>query len=664
MIRHTIRLAFTLLLGLALRPAAASAQALDELSLADLMKLDSGQVYGAAERMQPVTEAPASVSFVTAAEIARFGYRTLADVLRAVRGMYVSDDRNFSLVGMRGFSKPGDYNTRILLLINGHRVNDNVFGQAEIGAEFGLDAAMFERVEIIRGPASSLYGDSAFFAVVNVITRSGASLNGGSVTAEAGTLGTRIVRANVGHRENGIDFAGSATYESSDGVNRLYFPAFDSPDTNNGFAEGLDGEGIRQAYSRISFKDLTVTAAYGSRRRAVPTASFKTIFNFQDNPEQTTDRHTLLDAEYFRLVGSTRVTLRAAYDRFSYGGTYPFADPDGGPPQISMNFVVGSRWSAAAGVTRTFAGRQTVRAGVEFIDNLRQDQWGYQDTRNLVLDLQRSSKQYALYAQDEIRLKKWLLVNAGLRFDDYYDFARVSPRGALIFIPSPSQSVKYLYGNAFRAPTAYEGNSFYFGDRARQLRPETIDTHEMVWERYTNDWLRTSVSAYWYNADKLITSIDDDTAFLGVSFENQGEVRAKGVEFEAQMRLKGGAQAWANYGLQSARNRDTREELPNSPRHIAKLRVSVPGPGTGSYLSVEGWVVSSRGTVAKSRVGAAKVVNVSLLQPLGETFAVFATVRNLFDANYEDPASSQHRQDAIMQNPRTARIGLTVKLWE
>ncbi len=70
----------------------------------------------------------------------------------SVRGMYVTDDRNFSYVGIRGFGKPGDYNSRILLLINGHRVNDNIFGQAEIGPEFGLDPAMFDRVEIIRGP--------------------------------------------------------------------------------------------------------------------------------------------------------------------------------------------------------------------------------------------------------------------------------------------------------------------------------------------------------------------------------------------------------------------------------------------------------------------------------------------------------------------------------
>ena len=107
----------------------AGAQSLSELSLEDLMRLDAGRVFGASERSQPVTEAPASVSFITAEDIARYGYRSLADILHGVRGLYVSDDRNFSFLGARGFGKPGDYNSRILLLVNGHRVNDNVFGQ-------------------------------------------------------------------------------------------------------------------------------------------------------------------------------------------------------------------------------------------------------------------------------------------------------------------------------------------------------------------------------------------------------------------------------------------------------------------------------------------------------------------------------------------------------
>ena len=81
-------------------PVAAASQSLTDLSLEDLMQIDAGQVFGASERLQPAIEAPASVSFITAQEISRYGYRTLADVLRSVRGMYVTNDRNFSFIGV------------------------------------------------------------------------------------------------------------------------------------------------------------------------------------------------------------------------------------------------------------------------------------------------------------------------------------------------------------------------------------------------------------------------------------------------------------------------------------------------------------------------------------------------------------------------------------
>ena len=245
--------------------------------------------------------------------------------------MYVTDDRNFSLVGTRGFAKPGDYNSRILLLVNGHRVNDNVFGQAEIGAEFGLDPAMFERVEIIRGPASSLYGDSAFFAVVNVITRTGASLGGGAVTVETGTLGTRLLRASAGHRfDSGLDVALSGTCEHSDGVQRCTIRVrLAGHQQRRGRGTRRRG---RQAGLRTAFLgDITLTGAYGTRGRDVPTASFGTLFNEQISREQTTDRHTLFDAEYGRTFNGTRLTLRGSFDRFSYDGTYPFDDGSPSP---------------------------------------------------------------------------------------------------------------------------------------------------------------------------------------------------------------------------------------------------------------------------------------------------------------------------------------------
>ena len=142
------------------------------------------------------------------------------------------------------------------------------------------------------------------------------------------------------------------------------------------------------------------------------------------------------------------------------------------------------------------------------------------------LDTDRSSLQQAVYLQHEIKLTRAVIINAGLRYDRYERFQRVTPRAALIVMPSATQSFKYLFGSAFRAPNENELNVLYFGERVLSLRPEAIDTHEIVWERYFNSRVRTSASAYWYKADRLITNSLDDSTLLGVTFVNQGQVRA------------------------------------------------------------------------------------------------------------------------------------------
>ena len=73
-------------------------------------------------------------------------------MLRSVRGFYTTYDRNYSYVGIRGFARPGDYNTRVLLLVDGHRLNDGIYDMAPIGTDFPIDVSLIERVEVIRGP--------------------------------------------------------------------------------------------------------------------------------------------------------------------------------------------------------------------------------------------------------------------------------------------------------------------------------------------------------------------------------------------------------------------------------------------------------------------------------------------------------------------------------
>ena len=118
-------------------------------SMENLVKMKVDSVYGATKFLQKAEDAATSITVVSGEEIQKHGYRTLADVLRSVRGFYVINDRNYSYVGVRGLSLPGDYNARILFLLDGHRVNDNIFDGAYVGTEFPVDIDLIERIEII-----------------------------------------------------------------------------------------------------------------------------------------------------------------------------------------------------------------------------------------------------------------------------------------------------------------------------------------------------------------------------------------------------------------------------------------------------------------------------------------------------------------------------------
>jgi outer membrane receptor for ferrienterochelin and colicins len=270
------------------------------MSLEELAKV---KVFSASRHVEDAQTAPSAVTVITAEEIHRYGWRTLAEILNSVRGFYTSYDRNYSYLGAEGFSRPGNYNSRILLFVDGHRLNENVYDSAFIGTEFPLDLDLIDHIEIIRGPSSSLYGTNALFGVINVITR--AARNAGEtylleLSGDASSFESRTGRVTGRFQQGLLSAMFSGSLYQSAGPGKLFFPTFDAPSNHNGVAANIDGDRYAHTFADVQYGNWKLEWLYGTRTKIVPTASFGT--NFNDPGTRTIDERSYLDLGYTKSL--------------------------------------------------------------------------------------------------------------------------------------------------------------------------------------------------------------------------------------------------------------------------------------------------------------------------------------------------------------------------
>ena len=219
--------------------ATVAAQTTTSRADVSLDSLLNTRISTASKYSQTTAEAPASATILTSDEIKQFGYRNLLEALESVPGFYVSNDRNYPYLGTRGFGRPTDYNNRILLLVDGQTLNEQMWGSASVGSDFPVNLDAVERIEVVRGPSSSLYGTSAMFAVVNIITKTGIQLDGVSASGRMGSAGARQLGMTAGRALGSRgSIAASGLVTHADGSD-LFYPEYDSPSTNFGVAHEI-----------------------------------------------------------------------------------------------------------------------------------------------------------------------------------------------------------------------------------------------------------------------------------------------------------------------------------------------------------------------------------------------------------------------------------------
>ena len=634
---------------------------LSEKSLEELMNIT---VTTASKHEQLATEAPASVTVITREEIKKYGYRTLGDVLRSVRGFYVTYDRNYTYLGVRGFGPPGDYNTRILLLIDGHRMNENIYDSLMAGTEFQLDVDLIQRIEVIRGPASSLYGSNALFGVINLITRRGGEVKGVETSLNAGSFGTFAGRATYGENFGGIDLLVSGTINDSRGHGNLFFPEFNFPETNNGMAVRADDDRFTDWFGTVSWQGWKLQGLYTYREKGIPTASFGTVFN--DRRNRTMDGRRYIDLSYEHTFnGKWQFSARGYYDNSRYDGAYIFAANSLGEPARTLNIDAarGQWWGGELKLSRQVLRKHRFTAGGEFRSNLEQWQANYDVVPFYsYLDDHRSSRDWGAYLQDEFSIRRDLILNAGIRFDRYGRFdGTVNPRLALIYQRSANTTAKLLYGTAFRVPNTFE-MYYYAPDYSNNpwgLKPEKIRSTEAVVERRFARHFAISVSGY-YNWIKDMVAEQPDPVTGNVMYRNLDDISGRGLEFEVSGKLHGGWEGRASYALQETMHDRSAQPLTNSPKHLGKLNLSIPLVKDDIFAGVEGQYTSRRRTVHDTWVGGFPIVNVTLFSSrLLKPFEISGSLYNVFDKRYADPVSDSLVEDAIAQDGRNFRVKLT-----
>lgn len=626
-----------------------------DLTALPLEQLLSMEVYSASRFIQKSSEAPSTVTVITAADIKAFGWRTMADVLRSVRGLYVSYDRNYSYLGARGFLRPGDYNTRFLLQIDGNRNNDAVYDQASIGAEFPLELDLIERIEYVPGPGSSIYGANAFFGFINVITKKTHELPGARARIEVGQFGARKGSASYGWSGEDSSLLLAASRYKSDGRD-LFFPEFATPDQHDGIAHGLDYESGQRFFAKGSSGPFSLSLLHAERTKGVPTASFGQSFN--DPQSHTFDGQSNLDFGYHTAL-SEKIQLgaRLFFGVNDYLGDYVYNNPE---RTVDHDGSTSRWWGADINLVSTHAAGHKIVAGLEFQHayEIRQFTYDVAPYVELFADA-RSRKRTGLYVQDEVSLTDALLLNAGMRYDRQDDKRGVvNPRLALIYQASAATTLKAMVGSAFRDANNYE--RFYSSAGSQLPNPMLTEEHirsaELALVRQLAPDQRLTVTAF----QNIVTGLISQTSVAAskeTMFQNASNVRARGVEAEYERNWYSAAMLRASYSWQKVVQKDA--GAINSPAHLAKLNLAIP-LGQGPWrAAIEAQYVGARETLS-ARTGGFVLANVNVFSTrLTRNIDAALGIYNILGRRYYDPATSGHTQDTLMQDGRSLRLTLT-----
>ncbi len=625
----------------------------EDMSLEQLMNVS---ITGASKYEQKQSEVAAAVTVITRNDIRAYGWRTLSEILTSLPGVFATYDFSYNYIGVRGFNVLGDFNTRILVSINGNRINDATYDQGPMGRDFPLDVDLIERIEFIPGPGSAVYGQNAMLGVVNIITRKGSNVNGVELSGSYQTAEVMPQeRATLGKKfDNGVDALVSVSGVQARGEN-LFFDFRDA--AISGVAHHMDGENIKQIFARAEKGPVSFDFIYGNRKKDDPTAIY-----FSDpliSGQYLKDRRLNSQLQYNdNFVNDTLNVLGRLFI-----GKYDYDSPLVYEGQKTLSTGPSFWHGAELRLVSSAITNHKLMAGVEYQNNTHIKQtFEYLESPADNITVRSSVVRTGVYLQDEWRITDTLSSTLGVRYD-YNNWIgnRLSPRGALIWQATPKAAFKAIYGRAHRSPNSYERD---YGDGVSQisnpgLRGETIDAAELVADYFPEPNLNLRASLYAWDVYNIIALGFNPLLEASQYQQTHDKVRARGVELYFDKTWNWGARLRSSLGIQDASQKGS--HIPNSPQLLGKINVLVPIPlMSGLKGGYELQYFGERKTLNGPNTDSYFLSNLNLMTDIRWVKGLEASlaVYNLFNEHYLHPVSDSSWHNSLLQPGRTVRFRL------
>lgn len=561
--RSTIR---CLLVIVALWCVAAFAAAAADQSPEMLLFEQIPTVVTAARKEQLATQAPMSMTVIPRGEIRASGAITIPDVLRMVPGLDVMQPTATDWeVNARGLNQA--MSNKMLVMVDGRVVYRYLYGNT-VWATLPVVLEDIERIEIVRGPGSSLYGANAFSGVINIITRSVQSAVGTTVSGGWGDYHTGRWAAISANPEARIPYKlslGSEQYHS-----------WESPTERSGFGGKINLLLEPRLHGRAA---LNIWAG-GSEGRAEIRLNDTT-----QDPLVWSDRTRYLNVLYQQEQTSLRLSWNHDVADVIHSQFSGLAD-----------HATNNVWDFEAQSSASAGRRNSLLYGGSFRHNTLSGRF---------LDRpRRRQTTWSLYTQDEWRARPGTTVVAGARFDDNELLgAELSPHLSVLHDLGGNQVVRFSAGRAYRSPTFLEAYALVHSPVApgadfvlhgnEDLRSERMTDFELEYRARPLRSLHVSAEVFHYDADRLILpvviayfpsppfppGVNSDSKFFNVY-----DARATGMTASAEFLLAPNLSGFANYTYQDLWRADTGAPLRQSPRskYNIGLRHTAPSRLSGS----------------------------------------------------------------------------------